>query len=54
MGEFQDNKVEYRNFFNIAKIFLGMNRNHQYTKVSIEKRVARIIFLTQTLIHFAG
>ena len=38
-------------FFNIAKNFLGMNRNHQYTKVSIEKRVARIIFLTQTLIR---
>lgn len=38
-------------FFNIAKNFLGMNRNHQYTKVSIEKRVARIIFLTQTLIY---
>jgi hypothetical protein len=37
-------------FFNIAKNFLGMNRNHQYTKVSIEKRVARIIFLTQKLI----
>ena len=40
--------IEY--FFNIAKNFLGMNRNHQYTKVSIEKRVARIIFLTQKLI----
>ena len=26
-----------------------MNRNHLYTKVSIEKRVALIIFLTQTL-----
>jgi Transposase DDE domain len=38
-------------FFNIAKNFLGMNRNHQYTKVSIEKRVARIIFLTQKLIY---
>jgi hypothetical protein len=38
-------------FFNIAKNFLGLNRNHQYTKVSIEKRVARIIFLTEKLIH---
>jgi hypothetical protein len=38
-------------FFNIAKNFLGMNRNHQYTKVSIEKKVARIIFLTQKLIY---
>jgi len=37
-------------FFNIAKNFLGLNRNHQYTEVSIEKRVARVIFLTQKLI----
>jgi hypothetical protein len=38
-------------FFNISKNFLGMNRNHQYTEASIEKRVARIIFLTQKLIY---
>lgn len=38
-------------YFNISKNFLGMNRNHQYTKVSVEKRVARIIFLTEKLIQ---
>ena len=37
-------------FFNIAKNFLGMKRNHQYTQVSVEKKVARIIFLTQKMI----
>jgi hypothetical protein len=38
-------------YFNISKNFLGMDRNHQYTKASVEKRVARIIFLTETLIQ---
>jgi hypothetical protein len=38
-------------YFNISKNFLGMDRNHQYTKASVEKKVARIIFLTETLIQ---
>ncbi|VVB72440.1 Transposase DDE domain protein [uncultured archaeon] len=49
--DFKTIRSNIEDFFNIAKNFLGMNRNHQYTKVSIEKRVARIIFLTQKLIH---
>jgi hypothetical protein len=44
-------RANIEDFFNISKNFLGMNRNHQYTKVSIEKRVARIIFLTEKLIQ---
>jgi hypothetical protein len=28
-----------------------MSQNHQYTKVSIEKRVARIVFLAQKMIY---
>ena len=49
--DFKIIRSNIEDFFNIAKNFLGMNRNHQYTKVSIEKRVARIIFLTQKLIY---
>jgi hypothetical protein len=47
--DFKIIRSNIEDFFNIAKNFLGMNRNHQYTKVSIEKRGARIIFLTQKL-----
>lgn len=49
--DFKIIRSNIEDFFNIAKNVLGMNRNHQYTKVSIEKRVARIIFLTQKLIY---
>jgi hypothetical protein len=28
-----------------------MKRNHQYTKVSVQKKVSRIVFLIQKLIH---
>ena len=45
--DFKVIRSNIEDFFNIAKNFLSMDRNHQYTKVSIEKRVARIIFLTQ-------
>jgi hypothetical protein len=48
--DFKIIRSNIEDFFNIAKNFLGMNRNHQYTKVSVEKKVARIIFLTQKLI----
>jgi len=36
--------------FNITKNSLGMKQIHQYTKLSVEKKVARIIFLSQKLI----
>ena len=49
--DFKIIRSNIEDFFNIAKNFLGMDRNHQYTKVSIEKRVARIIFLTQKVIY---
>lgn len=49
--DFKITRSNIEDFFNIAKNFLGMNRNHQYTKISVEKRVARIIFLTQKLIY---
>ena len=49
--DFKIIRSNIEDFFNIAKNFLGMNRNHQYTKISVEKRVARIIFLTQKLIY---
>jgi hypothetical protein len=37
--------------FNIAKNCLGMKQIHQYTELSVEKKVSRIIFLTQELIY---
>ena len=48
---FKPIRSNIEDFFNISKNFLGMNRNHQYTKASVEKRVARIIFLAEKLIH---
>ncbi len=49
--DFKAIRSNIEDFFNIAKNFLSMDRNHQYTKVSVEKRVARIIYLTQKLIY---
>jgi len=37
--------------FNITKNSLGMKQIHQYTKLSVEKKVARIVFLSQKLIY---
>lgn len=37
--------------FNIAKNSLGLKKIHQYTELSVEKKVARIIFLSQELIY---
>lgn len=48
---FKPIRSKIEDFFNIAKNSLGMKRNHQYTRVSVEKRVARIVFLTQKLIN---
>jgi hypothetical protein len=41
-------KIE--DFFNVSKNSLGMTEMHQYTKSSIEKKVARVVFLAQELI----
>jgi hypothetical protein len=38
-------------FFNIANNSLGMKQIHQYTKSSVEKKVARILFLSERLIY---
>ena len=48
---FKPIRSNIEDYFNISKNFLGMNRSHQYTKVSVEKRAARIIFLTEKLIQ---
>jgi hypothetical protein len=37
--------------FNITKNSLGMKQMHQYTELSVEKKVARIIFLSQKLVY---
>jgi len=37
--------------FNITKNSLGMKQIHQYTELSVEKKVARIIFLSQKLAY---
>ncbi len=37
--------------FNITKNSLGLKQIHLYTKLSVEKKVARIIFLSQKLIY---
>ena len=49
--DFKAIRSNIEDFFNISKNFLGMSQNQQYTKVSIEKRVARIIFLAQKMIY---
>ena len=60
-GEFKKLIANWENFkiirsmiediFNIAKNSMGMKQMHQYTRSSVEKKVARIVFLTQKLIH---
>jgi hypothetical protein len=42
--------IKYVDRANIAKNSLGLKQIHQYTKPSVEKKVARIIFLSQELI----
>lgn len=44
-------RSEIEDLFNIAKNSLSMKQIHQYTKLSVEKKVARIIFLSQKLVH---
>jgi hypothetical protein len=48
---FKPIRSKIEDFLNITKNSLGMKRNHQYTKVSVEKKVACLVFLTQKLIH---
>jgi hypothetical protein len=61
VGDFKKLIAEWKNFklirseiedlFNISKNSLGMKQIHQYTKLSVEKKVARIIFLSQKLVY---
>ncbi len=61
VGDFKKLIAKWENFkfirsriedlFNIAKNSLGMKQIHQYTELSVEKKVARIIFLSQKLAY---
>jgi hypothetical protein len=49
--DFRLSRLEIEVLFNIAKNTLGLNKIHQYTKSSVEKKVVRIVFLSQELIY---
>jgi len=49
-GHFKFIRYRIEIFFNIAKNSMNLKRNHQYTKVSIEKKAANSIFLTECFI----
>jgi hypothetical protein len=49
--DFRSIRSEIEDLFNIAKNSLGMKQIHQYSKLSVEKKVARIIFLYPELIY---
>ena len=49
--DFRSIRSEIEDLFNIAKNSLGMKQIHQYSKLSVEKKVARIIFLSPELIY---
>jgi hypothetical protein len=49
-GHFRFIRYRIEIFFNIAKNSLHLKTNHQYTQSSIEKKVARVIFLAETVI----
>jgi|APFre7841882654_1041346.scaffolds.fasta_scaffold81781_1 hypothetical protein len=54
IAKWEDFKIIRSNIedlFNIAKNSLGMKQIHQYTKLSVKKKVARIIFLSQELVY---
>ena len=44
-------RSEIEDLFNITKNSLGMKQIHQYIKLSVEKKVAWIIFLSQKFVH---
>ena len=51
---FKQCRIEIEVFFNIAKNTLGLNKIHQYTLPSVEKKVAPIVFLATELISLAN
>lgn len=51
---FKQCRIEIEDFFNISKNTLGLNKIHQYTLPSVEKKVAPIVFLAAKLISFAN
>jgi hypothetical protein len=50
---FKQYRLEIEVFFNIAKNTLGLNKIHQYTQLSVEKKVVPIVFLAAKLISLA-
>lgn len=46
-------RIKIEDFFNIAKNTLGLNRIHQYSLPSVEKKVVPIVFLTIILISLS-
>ena len=52
-ANFKHCRLEIEVFLNIAKNTLGLNKIHQYTLPSVEKRVVQIIFLATKLISLA-
>jgi Transposase DDE domain len=47
-------RLEIEVFFNIAKNTLGLSKIHQYTLLSVEKKVVPIVFLASKLIPLAN
>jgi len=52
-ASFKHYRLEIEVFFNIAKNTLGLDKIHQYTLVSVEKKVVPIVFLAAKLISLA-
>lgn len=46
-------RIRIEDFFNIAKNTLGLNRIHQYSLPSVEKKVVPIVFLTIILVSLS-
>ena len=53
-ANFKQCRLEIEVFVNIAKNTLGLNKIHQYTLLSVEKKVAPIVFLATKLISLAN
>ena len=53
-GNFKHYRFEIEVFFNIAKNTLGLNKIHQYSLSSVEKKVVPIVFLATKLISLAN
>jgi hypothetical protein len=52
-ANFRHFRIGIEDFFNIAKNTLGLNKIHQYSHPSVEKKVVPIVFLAAKLIHLA-